>query len=214
MAVIERGDSINTKKFFSAVFILMMIGTLSMTTALAADQTEQNEQISTSSIVEDTAQQIAECADMLNGQEYPTIVLTTQEGCLAAHNEAQEFQKDLSTMLTSSDPAIAAVQAEKWTGPVLTRSMGVNRGPTGKETYYNLNMSGVVKAMRNMGYSEAEYPYWVRSDGVKMFGKYVMAAANLNHFPKGSIVPSSLGLCIVCDTGYLQWDQLDLATQW
>ena len=60
-----------------------------------------------------------------------------------------------------------------WNGPKLTAQMGVNYGPTGKETYYNLPMGGVVAIMRGLGCSEAEYPYWVRSDGVKMFGNYV-----------------------------------------
>ena len=101
-----------------------------------------------------------------------------------------------------------------WNGPVLTRSKGVNYGPTGKETYYNLPMQGIVRIMRNKGYSESEYPYWIRSDGVKMLGPYAIAAANFGHFPRGSIVPSSLGLALVCDTGHLGWNHLDLATHW
>ena len=62
----------------------------------------------------------------------------------------------------------------------LTKSAGVYNGPSGKETYYNLNMSGVVSIMRSMGYSEEEYPYWVREDGCKMLGDYIMVAANFS----------------------------------
>ena len=104
-----------------------------------------------------------------------------------------------------------------WNGPKLTAQMGVNYGPTGKETYYNLPMGGVVAIMRGLGYSEAEYPYWVRSDGVKMFGNYVMVAAHLGVFPRGSLVNCSLGKAIVCDTGSFAYGnpyQLDIATNW
>jgi hypothetical protein len=99
----------------------------------------------------------------------------------------------------------------------LTKSGGVFAGPSGKETYYNLDMSGVVRIMRNAGFSAKEYPYWVRSDGVKMLGDYVMVAANLSLRPRGSIVESSLGTAIVCDTGGFartNKTQLDIAVSW
>lgn len=104
-----------------------------------------------------------------------------------------------------------------WDGPVLTKSKGVVEGPSGKETYYNLNMNGVIKIMRNAGFSEEEYPYWVREDGVKMLGNYVMVAANLSLRPRGSIIQSSLGDAIVCDTGsfaHSNQTQLDIAVTW
>lgn len=96
----------------------------------------------------------------------------------------------------------------------LTRSAGVFNGPSGKETYYNLNMSGVVRIMKNMGY---DYSYWVRDDGVKMFGPYVMVAANLEIRPKGTILETSLGTAMVCDTGSFAQNnprQLDIAVNW
>lgn len=96
----------------------------------------------------------------------------------------------------------------------LTASKGVNYGPSGKETYYNLNMNGVVDIMQNMGYNEQ---YWVREDGVKMYGEYVMVAADLNTHPRGSLVESSLGTAIVVDTGGFAAsnpNQLDIATSW
>lgn len=104
-----------------------------------------------------------------------------------------------------------------WEGEVLNKRVGVVDGPVGKETYYNLNMSGVVYYMRLLGYEEEEYPYWVRDDGAKMFGKYVMVAANLDVYPKGSIIPCSLGMAIVCDTGSFaknNYYQLDVAVTW
>ena len=99
----------------------------------------------------------------------------------------------------------------------LTMSAGAIQGPSGKETYYNLDMSGVVSIMRSEGYSEKEYPYWIRDDGVKMLGPYVMVAAAFNIRPRGTILESSLGTAIVCDTGgfasYNQ-EQLDIAVAW
>lgn len=99
----------------------------------------------------------------------------------------------------------------------LTAYAGVYNGPSGKETYYNLDMSRVVSIMRSMGYSEEEYPYWVRDDGVKMLGPYVMVAAELSTRPKGTILESSLGTAIVVDTGGFAFGnptQLDIATAW
>lgn len=99
----------------------------------------------------------------------------------------------------------------------LTKSAGVFYGPSGKETYYNLNMSRVVAYMRDLGYSESEYPYWVRDDGVKMLGPYVMVAANLSLRPKGTILETSLGTAIVVDTGSFakySLTDLDVACAW
>ncbi len=104
--------------------------------------------------------------------------------------------------------------SKTWDGDVLTASAGVVYGPTGKETYYNLDMSGVVEIMRSMGNTDE---YWVREDGVKMLGDYVMVAANLDKFPRGSLVECSLGTAIVCDTGSFAAanpTQLDIAVTW
>ena len=102
-----------------------------------------------------------------------------------------------------------------WDGPVLTAFAGVNYGPSGKETYYNLDMSGVVSIMRSMGNTDE---YWVRDDGCKMLGDYIMVAANLSTYPRGSLVPTSLGMGIVCDTGGFVSNgsgvALDIATAW
>ena len=109
---------------------------------------------------------------------------------------------------------IAWEEEHRWKGPVLTPRRGVNYGPSGKETYYNLNMNGVVRIMRNMGNTDE---YWVRDDGCKMLGDYIMVAANLNLRPRGSIVETSLGDAIVCDTGGFAKrnpTQIDVATTW
>ena len=72
-------------------------------------------------------------------------------------------------------------------------------------------MSGVLNIMAGLGYTD---PYWVRSDGVKMIGNYIMIAADLSNRPKGTIVETSLGLGLVCDTGSLAYTQSDIAVNW
>lgn len=125
---------------------------------------------------------------------------------------------------TDTDKGTAQENTDKtkpsgWTygGAVISKSAGTVSGPSGKETYYNLPMSGVVSIMRSMGFSESEYPYHVREDGVKMLGNYVMVAADLSLRPRGSLIMTSVGVGIVCDTGsfaYSNHTQLDIATNW
>ena len=102
----------------------------------------------------------------------------------------------------------------KYNGPKLTRRKGVNYGPSGKETYYNMRMTGVIRNMRRRGYTGR---YWIRNDGAKMLGSYIMVAANLRVRPYGTKVRTSLGMGIVCDTGSFASSnptQLDIAVNW
>lgn len=142
--------------------------------------------------IQQTAHQMAECARQLGYQEDSVII--------------QEAQKKWW-------------EAEKsvWRGSILTAQAGTIQGPSGKETYYNLPMQGVVRTMRGLGFSESEFPYWIRSDGVKMFGSYVMCACNLSVHPRGSLVETSLGTGICVDTGGFAKHnpyQIDIATSW
>lgn len=102
----------------------------------------------------------------------------------------------------------------EWNGKKLTKQAGTIIGPSGKETYYNLNMSGIVKRLKRLGY---EGDYWVREDGVKMYGDYVLVAASFDIRPIGTILPTSLGMGLVADTGGFAKNnkyQLDIATAW
>lgn len=100
-------------------------------------------------------------------------------------------------------------------GKKLNSVIGTVSGPSGKETYYNLSMDKVIQYMKRLGY---DYPYWVREDGCKMYGDYVMVATDTRRFPKGTIIETTLGLGIVCDhcdsaAGYNGvW--IDIATTW
>ena len=96
----------------------------------------------------------------------------------------------------------------------LTQSAGVNYYGDQKETYYNLNMNRVVSRAQDSG---IEGDYWVREDGVKMYGDYVIIAANQEVHPYGSTVDTSLGEGIVLDTGGFAAGnptQVDIATDW
>lgn len=89
---------------------------------------------------------------------------------------------------------------------VLTPSGGVNSFNGNTETYYNLDMSGVIANAQNMG---IQGEYWVRDDGVKMYGDYVIVASQHD---KGSIIETSLGTGIVLD--YCPAGTVDVATAW
>lgn len=166
---------------------------------------------------------------LFSSNDKEVIVVSTQNRVFDPNNysanvvKATEPAKTTATTTTkietttTTKTTIPVTTTKSWDGPVLSKSKGTIIGPTGKETYYNLNMSGVVNSMRNAGFSEEEYPYYIREDGVKMLGKYVMVAANYSKYPKGSLVESSLGTAIVCDTGGFASgnpDQLDIATNW
>lgn len=100
------------------------------------------------------------------------------------------------------------------TGGCLTPSGGVHNGPSGLETYYNLPMDGVIQQARNFG---IEGEYWVRDDGVKMYGDYVILACNRDVHPMGTLVETSLGTGISLDTGGFAEgnpNQCDIATAW
>ena len=145
--------------------------------------------------IQQTAHQMAECARQLGYPEDSVIIQEAQKKWWEAENQ----------------------KVFVWDGPVLTARAGTVMGPSGKETYYNLPMQGVVNIMRRMGFDAENYPYWVRSDGVKMFGSYVMCACNLSLRPKGTLVETSLGTGICVDTGGFAKHnptQIDIATSW
>lgn len=80
---------------------------------------------------------------------------------------------------------------------VLNKRMGVNYFNGQKETYYNLRMTGVIKLLDDMGIPHGEY--WIRDDGAKMLGEYIMLATDTNRIPKGTIWETSLGTGMIVD---------------
>ena len=192
------------RKIKSALFILFVcliafIG-FSKTGILFSDSGKDVITVSTTKKTFDPNRYVASVMAATQKKEEPTTTTTVS-----------------TTTVTTTTVSTTTTTKSSWTGDVLSKSKGVVNGPSGRETYYNLNMTGVINSMRRAGYSEAEYPYWVREDGVKMLGNYVMVAANYNIRPKGSIIESSLGAAIVCDTGSFvkhHPTQIDVAVTW
>lgn len=104
-----------------------------------------------------------------------------------------------------------------WKGTKSTKQNGGVYGPSGQETYYNLPMDNCVANMRKRGYDAKRYPVWTRKDGAKMFGHYVMVAANWKIRPLGTVIETSIGWGIVVDTGTFVKTSprgVDLAVNW
>lgn len=104
-----------------------------------------------------------------------------------------------------------------WKGAKSTKANGGVYGPSGQETYYNLPMNNCVANMRKRGYDAKRYPVWTRKDGAKMFGHYVMVAANWKIRPLGTVIETSIGWGIVVDTGEFVKTSprgVDLAVNW
>lgn len=185
-----------------------------ITSTYAASTEELEYQISDSIFKKAVCHQLAECARILGCEEDHTVIQFAQSKWDEVHQTQVDCQSELDQISLEE-----SIPESSWTGPVLTKSKGINYGPQGKETYYNLPMQGVVKIMRRAGFSEDEYPYWVRNDGCKMLGPYIMIAANQSHWPLGSVVETSLGYGLVCDTGsfiYMHdgWSWIDIAVSW
>lgn len=130
----------------------------------------------------------------------------------AARKAAEEKAKADAEKAAASDSSSSS--SSSWNGKKLSRSSGTINGPSGKETYYNLPMDGVIRILKGAGIPG---DYWVRSDGVKMYGSYILVAADQSLHPLGSIVETSLGQGIVGDTGtfiYVNHNQIDIAVTW
>ena len=102
-------------------------------------------------------------------------------------------------------------------GGGLTQSKGAqywtdSQGVSHRETYYDLNMSTVMRSCGKGGY------YYVRPDGAKVDNDgYIIIAANYGNYPKCSLVETSLGTGKVYDTGGFAARHpygFDLATDW
>lgn len=169
-------------------------------------------------IIGNAAQETAFGIKTIMKDNIDTIIKKVKEiKANAESKKAEEEAKKAEKEAKKAKAAKAAVAGSPWNGERLTPVAGVIQGPSGKETFYNLPMEGVIGIMRRAGYSEAEYPYRVRDDGVKMLGPYVMVAANLNLRPRGTIYQTSLGPAIVCDTGGFASanpTQTDIAVSW
>ena len=170
--------------------------------------------LDSSVIVRDSAQIEALKEDDIRKEETEAQSKQEQEDTIVEKNSVAKEEWAQALKDERRKELANQTRSLNWSGPVLSRSKGSVYGPSGKETYYNLNMSGCVRNMNRRGYY---YEVWVRNDGCKMFGDYIMCAANLGVHPFGSLVECSLGTCIVVDTGGFAAgnpNQLDIAVTW
>jgi hypothetical protein len=120
-------------------------------------------------------------------------------------------EEDIGAEVINTDTSEYSIA---WDGQRLSPAAGAVWGPSGRETYYNLDMSGVISIARNEG---IEGEYWVREDGAKMYGSYVICACGFDVRPRGTVIETSLGPGICLDTGgfaYTDPYQVDIATNW
>ena len=132
--------------------------------------------------------------------------------------EIEEVEEDIvaqnNTYVNTTYTETQTIYTQPTCDGVLTASNGVNYYGNQKETYYNLPMEGVISIAKSQG---IEGEYWVREDGCKMYGDYIIVAANLDTHPRGSLVETSLGTGIVLDTGSFAESNphhIDIATDW
>lgn len=130
--------------------------------------------------------------------------------------EDEEVEIETGDIFVEEDPIEDEVVEEYYEidETPLNSWMGVNYYNGFKETYYNLPMQGVCNILDR---EEIEGYYWVRDDGCKMWGEYIMVGASFELFNRGDIVHTSLGKAMVCDTGTFAIDnpyQFDIATTW
>lgn len=131
---------------------------------------------------------------------------------LSALNAQVREKQHIKENMVVLEPQVrekSAAHEKSRKGPKLTKSAWTVQWPSWKETYYNLPMHNVVDSLRSQWIKGV---YWVRADGVKMYGKYVMVAAN--GYPKGTIIPTTLGPWMVCDRGGMKGKHIDIAVNW
>ena len=175
---------------------------------------------------------LADNLTLTNTIDEPTTIIetTTEETTIATETSiietTQEETEVTTEFIEETSPYESEVLAMNiWFGidikgpqkKHITVQSGVFNGPSGRETFYNLPMKGVISHMRKLGYDAEEFPYWVRDDGCKMLGPYIMVAANLKTRPYGTILETSMGTAIVCDTGTFVKkypNGVDIAVNW
>lgn len=126
--------------------------------------------------------------------------------------EYEEVEIETGDIFVEEDPIINDIIEIDPTP--LNYWMGVNYYNGFKETYYNLPMQGVCNILEHESINGY---YWVRDDGCKMWGEYIMVGASFELFNRGDIVTTSLGKAMVCDTGTFAYEnmyQFDIATTW
>ena len=124
----------------------------------------------------------------------------------------EDIDYTLSEYILKSDKVTSNPTIQgKWASGYLTGGAGFIKytgadGRLTKETWCDLNPNNLAKLMRED--HGIELDYWIREDGVYMYGDYVMVAADIPHmdgtqqeaeYRKGDLVQTSLGTGMVVD---------------
>ena len=230
MKIITKSNIVMFILFFAMYCLGFAMCTITITRELEGQNSIMNEQIATlTDAVEARDASLTDLNKQLDtlSEEKTQLeekITELQENLDELEKENLEKEEEQEPVVQESAPSSNSnvsyqtepVQAYSYQndGSCLTPSGGVYYGPTGKETYYNLDMNGVVSNAQAQG---IQGEYWIREDGVKMYGDYVIVAANLDTHPRGSTVETSLGTGIVLDTGgFAESDpnQVDIAVDW
>lgn len=158
-------------------------------------------------------------AKMVNSKKLTTLKLNTKVKCVKTNSKWLEVKyKNYNGYICSKYLSKKKTKVPKISKPHkehLTRTNGVFYYRGRRESYYNLPMGQVVRNMNRMGFHGS---YSVRYDGVKLFNGYVIVAGDLSAYPRGSLIETSLGTGIICDTGTFVKiygsRALDIATTW
>jgi len=131
--------------------------------------------------------------------------------------DGQELsRKEIQNIVTKQPEKQVEIIGVQPNANSLTKSKGAqhftdSQGVVHRETYYDLPMNVVMRACGGGTYS-------VRADGAKVDQDgYILIAANLQNYPRCSIVETSMGPGKVYDTGGFAVRHphgFDLATDW
>ncbi len=195
-------------KKYTMIFIIMLIVFIMQSVLITVNTYKSNNTINNLS----ENLHITKCS-YENLNETHNILQKTNDSLTTELIELQANYNELETELEKTQSKIQNnLEIDTLNGYTkLNATMGVNYYNGNKETYYNLPMAGVINIAKYKGIIDE---YWVRDDGVKMYGDYIMVAANYSTYPYGSIVETSLGTGIVLDTGSLDENQFDIAVNW
>lgn len=170
----------------------------------------EQQQIEVEEVTEDTLEEgyiFEEVESEPEVQEEPKTALGGAVAIKTEHTYIEEIDDDPQVKIKPNPNPVP-------TGAHLTATGGVFNGPSGLETYYNMDMSVIVQVAHSNGIGGE---YWIREDGCKMLGDYIMCACNRDVHPYGSLVQTSLGMGISLDTGGFAANnptQIDIATNW
>ena len=161
--------------------------------------------------------------DYINGAPYSVYQeqargIKLEEERIAEEERRAEEQRQAEELAAQQEAAQqVAYEAPSYNPPsggCLTPSSGIYYYGNQLETYYNLDMSVIVDVAHSNGIGGE---YWIRDDGCKMLGDYIMLACNRDVHPYGTLVETSLGTGISLDTGGFAAGnpyQVDIAVNW